>query len=212
MPRQLLYATGNPGKLMEVRALLAPHSVPVLGPADLGLALDVAEDGDTLEANAAAKTRAYLQHVGADFVVLGDDTGVEIDALGGAPGIHVRRWDGSARMSDEAIITYCLEQLRGVPPERRGAQFRTVFAVGAAQTEIAYFEGTLRGVILEQADPLRIEGFPFESIFYVPEWEMLLGKLHMLPAEQKAGFVTHREHALRRALPYLRELLGVSGT
>ncbi len=208
MPRQLLYATTNPGKLMEVRALLAPHGIRVLAPAELGLALDVAEDGATLEENAAAKTRAYLAHVGADFVVLGDDTGVEIDALGGAPGIHVRRWDGSARMSDEAIIAYCLAQLRGVPPQQRGAQFRTVFAVGAAGSQIAYFEGTLRGVILEQADPLRIEGFPFESIFYVPEWEMLLGKLHTLPAEQKAGYVTHRERALRQALPHLRALLG----
>ncbi len=207
MPRQLLYATTNPGKLMEVRALLAPHGIAVLGPADVGVSLDVAEDGATLEQNAAAKTRAYVQRLGGDFVVLGDDTGVEIDALDGAPGIYVRRWDGSARMSDEAIIAYCLAQLHGVPPERRGAQFRTVFAVGTANAEIVYFEGTLRGVILQQPDPLRIEGFPFESIFYVPEWEMLLGKLHTLPAAQKAGFVTHREHALRQALPHLRALL-----
>ncbi len=212
MPRQLLYATGNPGKLMEVRALLAPLGIDVYGPAEIGLVLDVNEDGLTLEANAAAKTRAYLQHVDADFVVLGDDTGVEIDALNGAPGIHVRRWDGSARMSDEAIIAYCLEQLRGVPPERRGAQFRTVFAIGTSDSEIAYFEGTLRGVILEQADDLRIEGFPFESIFYVPEWGMLLGKLHTLPAEQKAGFLTHRERALRQSLPHLQALLGRTAT
>ncbi len=207
MPRRLLYATTNPGKLMELRALLAPHGIPVHSPQEIGLTLDVAEDGDTLEANAAAKTRAYLRHVGADFVVVGDDTGVEIDALNGAPGIRVRRWDGSERMSDEAIIAYCLEQMRGVPPVQRGAQFRTVFALGAADAEIVYFAGTLRGVILEQADPLRIEGFPFESIFYVPEWEMLLGKLHTLPAERKVGYLTHRERALRQALPHLRTLL-----
>lgn len=212
MTRRLLYATTNPGKLAEIRTLLEPDGIPVLGPAEVGLALDVPEDGATLEANASAKARAYMAQLGADTVVLGDDTGVEIDALDGAPGIHVRRWDGSARMTDEAIIAYCLEQLRGVPLPERGAQFRTAFAVGvagAANGDIALFEGTLRGVIREEPDPLRIVGFPFESLFYVLAWDILLGKVHDLPAAEKLrrGFVTHRQRALQRAMPHLRALL-----
>jgi XTP/dITP diphosphohydrolase len=210
MPRHLLYATTNPGKIAEVRTLLAPHGIDLLAPADLGLDRDVPEPGDTLEANAAAKTRAYLDYFSAeetnDTIVLGDDTGVEIDALGGEPGIHVRRWNGS-RMTDEAIIAYCLERLRGVPMDRRGAQFRTVFAVGVPGGTLEYFDGTLRGLILEEPDPLRIPGFPFESIFFVPGWNRLLGHVHQLPAEDRAGFQTHRARALNNALPRLRDLL-----
>jgi XTP/dITP diphosphohydrolase len=207
--RPLLYATTNPGKIMEVRHLLATAGLPIVAPDEIGLLLDVPEPGATLEENATLKARAYLERLPpGEFVVVADDTGVEIDALGGEPGVRVRRWTGQARMSDEAIIAHCLERLRGVPPPRRGAQFRTALAVGVAPDAIALFDGTLRGVILEQPDALRIEGFPFESLFYVTEWGMLLGAMHLLPAEQKAGFVTHRERALRRALPHIRALCG----
>ncbi len=207
MTRALLYATTNPGKVAEVRKILAQHGMAVLEPADLGLTLDVPELGETLEENASAKARAYLDLVDEGTVVLGDDTGVEIDALGGEPGIRVRRWLGEARMTDEAIVTTALAKLAGVPPEQRGAQFRTVFAVGVRGQPLALFEGTLRGVILEQADPLRIPGFPFESIFYVPEWSLLLGEVHRLTAQAKAAFITHRERALLRALPHIMALL-----
>jgi XTP/dITP diphosphohydrolase len=205
--RQLLYATTNPGKLMEVRQLFDAVEIAVRSPADVDLTLDVVESGRSLEENATLKARAYLDQLdGGEFVVVGDDTGVEIDALGGEPGIHVRRWIGE-RMTDEAIIAYCLQRMDGIPPAARGAQFRTVFAVGTPGRAITLFDGTLRGVILERADPQRIEGFPFESIFYVPDWAMLLGKIHQLPPAQKTCCVTHRERALRAALPFIRELL-----
>ncbi len=205
--RQLFYATTNPGKVGEVRQIMRTLGLDILSPADLNLTFDVPETGSTLEENALLKARAYLEYLPPDeFVVIADDTGVEIDALGGEPGIHVRRWIGQGRMSDEAIITYCLARLDGVPRERRGAQFRTVIAVGVAPDALSFFEGTLRGVILEQANPLRIPGFPFESIFYVPDWGMLLGQVHQLPAEQKARYLTHRERALRQALPRIHAL------
>ena len=205
--RQLLYATTNPGKLMEIRALFAREGLDVLAPDDAGLVLDVPEPGTTLEENATLKARAYLEQLNGEYVVIGDDTGVEIDALGGEPGIHVRRWTGQGRMSDQAVMDTCLQRMKGIPPAERGAQFRTAFAVGAAPDQIALFDGTLRGVILEEPDPLRIEGFPFESIFYVPEWALLLGKIHHLPAVEKAQYVTHRERALQNALPHIRTLL-----
>lgn len=208
--RQLLYATSNPGKLMEVRKVLSDLGLDLLAPADLGLALDVPEEGRTLEENAHAKARAYLDVLAAqgrrDVVVLADDTGVEIDALDGEPGIHVRRWAGHT-MTDEAIIALCMARLAGVPPSRRGAQFRTVIALGVPGGAIERFDGTLRGVIVEQPAPLRIPGFPFESIFYVPEWGYLLGEVHALPAEQKRAYLTHRERAVQRALPAIRRLL-----
>ncbi len=212
--RRLLYATQNPGKFAEIRTLMGAYGLPVTAPHEIGLMLDVDEHGSTLEQNAALKALAYRAALDDDItIVIGDDTGIEIDALGGEPGIHVRRWDGSPRMTDEAIIALCLERLRGVPPDRRGAQFRTAFAIAAPAANgsappVDYFSGTLRGVILEQPDPLRIEGYPFESIFFVPQWNRLLGSIHHLPAAQRAGYVTHREQALRAALPRLRQMLG----
>jgi XTP/dITP diphosphohydrolase len=110
-------------------------------------------------------------------------------------------------MTDEAIIAYCMDRMRGIPPEDRGAQFRTVFAVGIYGGELEYFDGTLRGVILEEPDPLRMAGFPFESIFFVPEWNRLLGSAYHLPPDEQAQFMTHRARALHNALPWLKELL-----
>jgi XTP/dITP diphosphohydrolase len=209
--RALLYATRNPGKLMELRALAETMDLTIAAPEDFGLDVDVPEDGATLEENAIQKALAYQQALhGADVVVLGDDTGVEIDALDGEPGIHVRRWNGT-RMTDEAIIEYCMLRMQGVPAGQRGAQFRTVFAIAAPGGVLELVDGTLRGDILEQPDPLRIEGFPFESVFFVPEWGRLLGELYSLPPAEKACCVTHRERALRQALPRLRALLNGDG-
>jgi len=211
--RQLLYATTNPGKIAELRKIMRFHGLDLVAPAEIGPVRDVDEDGATLEENATLKARAYLDLLAGSpdrdrYVVLADDTGVEIDALGGEPGIHVRRWDGSPRMTDQAIIDLCLRRMAGIPAGRRGAQFRTAFALGVPGSKsVELYDGTLRGVILEEADPLRIEGFPFESIFYVPEWGRLLGEVHSLPPEQKMAYITHRERALHHALPRLKALL-----
>lgn len=143
-------------------------------------------------------------------MVLADDTGVEIDALGGEPGIHVRRWDGT-RMTDMGIINYCLEKLTGVVPEERSAKFRTVVALGIPGIGIELWEGTLKGFILDQADlNYLMKGFPFESLFFVPEFGedgMLLGEIHRLSGKAKNKYLTHRERAIKAALPRIRELL-----
>jgi non-canonical purine NTP pyrophosphatase (RdgB/HAM1 family) len=212
MPRQLLYATNNPGKIFELRAMFSIYDIPMLSPVDIGLELDVPEPGATLEENARLKAQGFLDHLarngnGARYVVMTDDTGVEIDALDGEPGIHVRRWDGSARMTDEAIINLTLHRLDGVPLDERGAQFRTVIAVGVPGEDILLFDGTLRGVILEAAAELRIKGFPFESLFFVPDWDRLLGAIHQLPEAERAHYPTHRQIAVRHALPHIRALL-----
>jgi XTP/dITP diphosphohydrolase len=155
--------------------------------------------------------------------ILADDTGIEIDALGGEPGIHARRWkDGKTRMSDQEVIKYCLVRMKGIPWEKRTAQFRTVIAIGipiskgqALRTqglalpneEIELFDGVLRGLILEKPAPLRIEGFPFESLFYIPKWKMVLGEAHQLPVERKRRYLTHRERAVEKALLRIQSLL-----
>lgn len=209
--KRLLYATGNPGKFGEVSRLARLHGVSLLSPADLGLDLDPEETGQTLEENAILKAHAYQQFLPDNTYVITDDTGVEIDALGGEPGIFVRRWrDRSSKMTDEEIISYTLERLQGAPRHERGAQLRTVLALGQPDGELELFDGVLRGEITEVATPQRIEGFPFESIFFIPEYNLMLGDLHQLPDDQMAQYATHRERALIKLLERWREILSQS--
>lgn len=204
---RLLYATTNPGKLFEVSKYLAASGIDLVAPPQVGIAREVEETGQTLEENARLKVMAYLARV-PELIVMADDTGVEIDALHGEPGIHVRRWrDHRTPLSDQEVIDYCMERLRGVPRGQRGAQFRTVIALGRPGGTIEYFDGILRGEILETPAPLKIPGFPFETMFYVSEWGKLLGDIHELSVEARHGYLTHRERAVQKALPRLQALL-----
>lgn len=205
----LLYATTNPGKVMEVSKHLAPYGIALISPAQAGLDIEVDETGSTLEENATLKAQAYLHHA-PGRVVMADDTGIEIDALGGEPGIHVRRWkDQQTPMSDAAIIDYCLQRMHGIPQGQRQAQCRTVIALGIPGGAIECFDGILRGDIMPYAAPLKYAGMPFETLFYISAWGKLLGDIHDLSPEEKNqyGYFTHRERAIQNALPRLRELL-----
>jgi XTP/dITP diphosphohydrolase len=208
--KKLLYATNNPGKLFEVSKLLESSNVEVISPQDLDIDLDIEETGETLEANASLKISAFLDYVTSDIIVMADDTGVEIDALNGEPGIHVRRWqDGKTRLTDQQVINYCLKRMQGIPPAKRTAKFRTVVALGVPEKEIELFDGILAGTIVEKPGRLRYEGFPFETLFYIPEWGKLLGEVHDLPIEEKIKqkLFTHRERAVLKALPRIKTLL-----
>lgn len=206
---QLLYATTNPGKVMEVRKHLAAHGIALAAPQDVGLALDVEETGASLEDNAILKAEAYRALV-PQMLVMSDDTGVEIDALHGEPGIHVRRWqDKRTAMSDEAIIAYCIARMQGIPAAERGAQMRTVIALAMPGGALELFDGVLRGTIVETPSALRYPGFPFETLFYIPAWGQLLGDIHALSTDEKLarGYLTHRERAVQKALPRLQALV-----
>ena len=207
MSKEVLYATRNPGKIIEVSKLLNHYGIKVVSPEDLGIDLDVSETGSSLEENSSLKAKAYSSESDGR-IVLSDDTGLEIDALNGEPGVHVRRWeDGKTRMADEEIIQYCLQRMNGIPQEQRGAQFRTVLALALPNGTTEMFEGTLRGEILESPDPIRVEGFPFESLFFIPEWNMILVEVHQLEAKKKEGKLNHREKALAKAIPRIKELI-----
>lgn len=206
MTKELFYATNNPGKKFEISRHLNYNGVTVISPKDLGIDIDVPETGNSLEENAILKIRGY-QNLISDRLILTDDTGLEIDGLNGKPSIHVRRWkDGQTKMTDQEIIDYCLEKMKGIPKEKRGAQFRTVLALGKPDGDIELFEGTLRGYILEKPSIQRVEGFPFESLFFVPEWNLLLGEARQLPVEQKQHLLNHRERAIEKAIPRIKEL------
>jgi len=196
---QILYATTNPGKLKEAKSIFAAHNLILLGPDDLGLNIDVDEVGATLEENARLKADAYQRIASSTTLVIGDDTGIEIDALGGEPGIKVRRWKGY-KMSDEEIISYTLERLKDQP--NRNAQFRTVLAL-ASPIEVKYFDGILRGEILEKPKAEREVGMPFWPIFFIPKLTMTLGQFHASPITFQLKNPTHREIAIIKVVEYI---------
>lgn len=196
---ELLYATGNPGKLEEVGKFLG-DAWTMESPKDLRLEVDVEETGETLEENALLKARAYRAEAPPGMIVVADDTGLEIDALGGEPGVKVRRWkDGETEMTDDEIVDYCLERMKDVPEGKRGAQFRTVIAVILPDGTEELFDGTLRGEIITNAEGTRIPGFPFRTLLYLPD----IGK--MLGEDPPPGFKTHREQAVQKAVDWLAD-------
>ena len=165
------------------------------------------ENGKTLEENASLKAKAYLSKT-KNMIVMADDTGIEIDALNGEPGIHARRWKNHKTvMTDEEIINYCLERLKGVPKGKRGAIFKTVIALAIpGKVKIELFSGTLQGVISEKPSRYRKEGLPFETIFFIPKLDMFLGQVHRLPPGKNRKYLTHREKAVQKALARIKEL------
>ena len=217
----LIYATSNPGKIMEMGKHLSSLGIKVRTMNDFGIAdFDVAETGTNLGDNAEIKVRAYLEALkvrddlrGDKFLVISDDTGLEIDGLGGQPGIRVRRWKGY-KMTDEEITEHVLSEMRNLKCDDRRAQFRTVNAIGLLDEngeiseEVKFFEGTLKGRILEAPVGQVVPGFPFERLFYVPEWGMHLGGAHLLPQERKNKLLSHRERAITAAIDYIRVEIG----
>jgi XTP/dITP diphosphohydrolase len=195
---KIIYATTNPGKFNEVKSIFAHHKVNIYSPMDFGKSIEVEETGSTLQENALLKVKAYIDIFPND-IIIADDTGVEIDGLGGEPGIKVRRWKGY-RMEDEEIIEHCLARMSGIKEGSRGAQFHTVLAVAEPGKEIVYFDGIFKGQILAEPKPEREVGMPFWAIFFIPELNMTLGELHHMPMDFQLKYPTHREKAVIAAL------------
>jgi XTP/dITP diphosphohydrolase len=194
-PLQLALATHNPGKVAEIRALLDGLPVVLLAASAIAGAPDVEEDAPTLAGNAAKKAHALAAYTG--LAALGDDTGLEVAALGGRPGVYSARYAGPA--CDPAANRALLRrELAGATD--RSAQFRTVLAfveAGAAR----YFEGACRGHILDEERGAG--GFGYDALF-VPDGETRTFA-ELSPAEKNA--VSHRGQALRAFAAYLHERL-----
>jgi len=202
--KQIFYATNNPGKKFEVGRQLKSAGIEIVTPMDLGIDIDVEENGNTLEENAILKVKGYRDLV-KNMIILADDTGLEIDALNGEPGIHVRRWkDGLTRMTDQECIDYCIEKMKGIIKKNRGAQFRTVLALSFPNKEMELFDGILRGYILEKPSILRVEGFPFESLF-MTDSDTLLGDDRQIPLEERKDRPSHRERAVDKIIKRLEK-------
>lgn len=196
--KRLLIATNNPGKLAEYRELLAQLPVELTSPAAEGIDLEVEETGSSFEENAVLKARAFAGVSG--LPVLADDSGLEVMALDGEPGIHSSRYAGLGA-TDADRYRKLLAKLEGVPWERRQARFRCVIALATPEGALHTVEGRLIGRIA--FEPRGEHGFGYDPVFYLPEYEKTLAEL---PPEVK-NRISHRADAARKAIPVLRQML-----
>lgn len=191
----LVLATLNPGKARELRALLADAPFEVRALADFPGAPLPAETADSYRGNALLKARAAARLAGAWG--LGDDSGLEVDALGGAPGVQSARYGGPA-LDDAGRVALLLQALAAVPPEKRNARFRCVIAVVGPDGREHFAEGVVEGVIAPA--PRGTGGFGYDPVFYYPPLGRTLAEV--TPEEKMA--VDHRGRAVRAARRFLR--------
>ena len=197
MIRELVLATRNQHKVEELVALLGDLGVTIRTLDEFPDVPDVVEDGDTCEANAVKKARAIAEFTGLPAVA--DDTGLEVDALGGRPGVYAARYAGEDATYEDNCRKL-LRELMGVPCEQRTARFLTVAAIALPSDGIRVVRGTLDGVIAEKASGTL--GFGYDPVFFIPE----LGKtLAQLSPDQK-NTISHRAKAFTQAKGLLREM------
>ena len=194
---RLLVATNNRGKLREYKVLLGslPFELVTLG--DVGIEDDVEETGTTMEHNAVQKATAYASLSG--LLTLADDSGLEVDALGGEPGVFSRRYAGED-VSDRERNEYLLGKLSGVPWEKRGARFRCVIAIVTPGGNVETCEGVCEGVIA--FDLKGKEGFGYDPIFYIPELDRRMAEISLEEKNQ----ISHRSRAASKARQILSRL------
>ena len=190
----LLLASNNAGKLREVGALLA--DLRVVSPADLGIELDVEETGQTFAANAELKARAYAAASG--YIALADDSGLEVDALGGTPGVRSARY-GAPDLDDEGRYLHLLSELQSYPePSQRIARFRCAISAISPDGRQCRAEGTCEGLIAQS--PTGSNGFGYDPVFFVPDHNATMAQLD---AATKNSF-SHRGQALAAIIPLLK--------
>lgn len=200
--RRIVVATTNPGKLRELSMLLAPLDLEVTGTDAYPGFPEIEEEGRTFEENAVKKARLTAAFTGE--TALADDSGLEVDYLGGAPGVYSARFAGEPR-DDLANNAKLLELLKGVPWEKRTARFRCVIAVATPAGKVLTAEGACAGYILDQ--PRGTGGFGYDPLFYYPEYGKTFAEL---PPEVK-NRVSHRAKAMAKMKEILANLLQSEG-
>lgn len=202
--RRLLVATSNPHKIEEFRAILSDIPFEIVGPADLGLVVRLEETGSTFAENAILKAIAYAEAAGE--LALADDSGLEVDALNGEPGVYSNRWAGEDVTPAERN-RLLNQRLADVPNERRTARFRCAIAIAGPAPLGLYdvVDGTVEGRIVRE--PRGNGGFGYDPIFYVPE----LGKTFGESPDSVKNRVSHRWRASAAALGPLRRLAARGG-
>jgi XTP/dITP diphosphohydrolase len=203
--KRVLIATSNAGKLRDFTGAAAPFGIEVESIANFSSLPTVTEDGATFEANARKKAGEYSQYTPGELV-LADDSGLEVDALGGAPGVHSARYAAEvphradSNTDDQANNARLLRELTNVPREKRTARFVCLIAVARDRQILGVFRGEAQGIILDA--PRGQDGFGYDPLFYFPAIQKTFAELS---PEEKAKY-SHRGAAFRAFLKWYREM------
>jgi len=194
-PKKLLLATNNKGKVREYKSLLQGIPFQLVTPFNIGITTEVKETGNSFEENATLKASTLAKESG--LLTMADDSGLEVDALNGEPGVLSSRYAGE-KASDRDKIEYLLLRLKDIPGDKLAARFRCVIAIATPEGRVELCSGECAGFIT--TEPRGYNGFGYDPVFYLPE----LGKtMAELPPEQK-NRISHRARAAQKA----REVLG----
>ena len=186
---RIVFATGNENKMKEIRMILADLGMPILSMKEAGIDVDVVEDGTTFEENALIKA-TEIAKLTEDSIVLADDSGLEIDYLGGEPGIYSARYAG-VDTSYDIKNNLLLERLDGVPDEERTARFVCAIAAAFPDGTTEVVRGTIEGIIGHEI--IGENGFGYDPIFYVPEYQCTTAQM----SPELKNELSHRGEGLR---------------
>ena len=197
---KLLIATNNAGKVKELQELLKDIDVQLVTPADINLILEVEEDGTTYAENASKKAIAFAQASG--LISLADDSGLEVDVLGGAPGLYSARYSPKPSANDADRRVYLLHNLQDKPQPWK-AHFHATIAIAKPAGDVELAEGNCHGEIT--SEERGSGGFGYDPIFLLPENECTMAELDMA----QKNLISHRARAVINAMPILRKMLGL---
>lgn len=192
---KIILATLNQGKVRELRELLVDEEIEVLSLLDIPDWEDVEENGVTFAENAAIKAREAVRRTG--LIALADDSGLEVDALDGAPGVYSARYAGEPK-DDERNIDKLLQLLEIIPEDQRTACFRCALVMATPFGEEYLTEGAVEGRILTQRRGS--DGFGYDPVFYLPEFARTMAELTLT----EKNTLSHRAQAFRKVIPMLR--------
>lgn len=202
--QKLLIATTNKGKLAEIKEYLKGLSVEFISLKDLGITQEVTEDGDTYQHNSQKKAREYAKI--ANLPAISDDGGLEIDALGGEPGVQSRYWAGSEG-KDEDIIEKMKQVAKELPDDNRVARFRAVDSFALPNGQVWSVEDTIEGIIAKEPLIAIMEGLPYRSFFYLPQIQKYYHEVELTGKEMKE--YNHRYRALQKLKKIIQKELRI---
>lgn len=194
---KVVLASNNPNKLREMKAILAPLGWEILSQAEAGVHVEPEENGLTFEDNSRIKAQAVMEVSGLPAIA--DDSGIEVDALNGAPGVHSARYGGESCPDDDARNQLLLKNMENVPEQQRTARFVSVITMTCPDgTEVAA-RGELEGTILRrlQGDG----GFGYDPLFYIPAESCTMAEL----TPERKNEISHRAKALEKFVDKLKE-------
>src|SRR5215472_13471087 len=201
--QRLLIATGNPAKLTEYRLLLREFTLDAISLDDAGIHERPDEDGATFKENALKKARFYFAR--ARLPTLADDGGLEIDALGGEPGVRSHRWLGGAEASDAALVAEVIRRMEGVEPPRRTARLcaalALIYEAGGVPRECVT-QAAMEGVIAQHSWPRVRPGFPYRSVLYLPARGCYVAEL----GDEEEARISQRRVAIAELAPELTRI------